>query len=56
MNYILAIDQGTTSTRCMVFDHTGQVVAHDQKEHQQIYSSPVGWNTIPWRFGPVSRN
>lgn len=42
MNYILAIDQGTTSTRCMVFDHTGQVVAHDQKEHQQIYPKP-GW-------------
>ena len=40
--YVAAIDQGTTSTRCMLFDHTGQVVAIDQKEHQQIYPQP-GW-------------
>ena len=40
--YIAAIDQGTTSTRCMLFDHAGQVVAIDQKEHQQIYPQP-GW-------------
>lgn len=40
--FIAAIDQGTTSTRCMIFDHAGSVVAVDQKEHQQIYSQP-GW-------------
>jgi glycerol kinase len=40
--YIAAIDQGTTSTRCMIFSHAGQVVAIDQKEHQQIYPQP-GW-------------
>ena len=40
--YVAAIDQGTTSTRCMLFDHAGQVVAIDQKEHQQIYPQP-GW-------------
>ena len=40
--YIAAIDQGTTSTRFMVFDHSGNVVAVDQKEHQQIYPKP-GW-------------
>jgi glycerol kinase len=40
--YIASIDQGTTSTRCMVFDHSGQVVAVAQKEHRQIYSQP-GW-------------
>jgi len=40
--YIAAIDQGTTSTRCMIFDHDGNVVAVDQKEHQQIYPKP-GW-------------
>jgi glycerol kinase len=42
MKFIAAIDQGTTSTRCMVFDHGGNVVAVDQKEHQQIYPKP-GW-------------
>ncbi|WP_031466950.1 glycerol kinase GlpK [Sciscionella sediminilitoris] len=41
-DYIAAIDQGTTSTRCMVFDHSGQVVAVDQKEHRQIFPE-AGW-------------
>jgi glycerol kinase len=40
--YAAAVDQGTTSTRFMVFDHGGQVVALNQKEHEQIYPKP-GW-------------
>ncbi len=40
--YVGALDQGTTSTRFMIFDHSGQVVAVDQKEHEQIYPKP-GW-------------
>jgi len=40
--YAAAIDQGTTSTRFMVFDHSGKVVAVEQKEHEQIYPKP-GW-------------
>lgn len=40
--YIGAIDQGTTSTRFMVFDGDGRVVNVAQKEHQQIYAKP-GW-------------
>jgi glycerol kinase len=40
--YAAAIDQGTTSTRFMIFDHSGKVVAVDQKEHEQIYPKP-GW-------------
>ncbi len=40
--YVAAIDQGTTSTRCMLFDHSGEVVTVSQKEHQQIYPQP-GW-------------
>jgi glycerol kinase len=40
--YVGALDQGTTSTRFMVFDHSGQVVSIDQKEHEQIYPKP-GW-------------
>jgi glycerol kinase len=40
--YIASIDQGTTSTRCMIFNHRGQVVAMAQKEHRQIYPRP-GW-------------
>jgi glycerol kinase len=41
-HYIAAIDQGTTSTRFMVFDRSGTLVAVDQKEHRQIYPQP-GW-------------
>ena len=40
--YIAAIDQGTTSTRCMVFDRTGRVISVEQREHQQIYPR-AGW-------------
>src|SRR5574341_245052 len=40
--FAAAIDQGTTSTRFMIFDHAGQVVAIDQKEHEQVYPKP-GW-------------
>ena len=41
-SYIGAIDQGTTSTRFMVFDRTGRIVSVAQKEHEQIYPKP-GW-------------
>jgi glycerol kinase len=40
--YILALDQGTTSSRAMVFDRNGNVVSVAQKEFQQIYPQP-GW-------------
>jgi glycerol kinase len=40
--YIAAIDQGTTSSRCIVFDVDGRIVAVDQKEHEQILPRP-GW-------------
>jgi glycerol kinase len=41
-DYVGAIDQGTTSTRFMVFSRSGQIVATAQKEHEQIYPQP-GW-------------
>jgi glycerol kinase len=41
-DYVGAVDQGTTSTRFMIFDHGGNIVAVDQKEHEQIYPQP-GW-------------
>jgi glycerol kinase len=40
--YAVALDQGTTSSRAMIFDHGGRVVAISQKEHEQIYPKP-GW-------------
>ena len=41
-DYIGAIDQGTTSTRFIIFDRAGAIVASAQKEHEQIYPQP-GW-------------
>lgn len=40
--YVAAIDQGTTSTRCMIFNHSGEPVGSYQLEHAQIYPKP-GW-------------
>jgi glycerol kinase len=41
-DYVLAIDQGTTSSRAIIFDHAGQIVATGQKEHRQIFPQ-AGW-------------
>jgi len=40
--YVAAIDQGTTSSRCMIFNHAGEPVGVHQMEHKQIYPKP-GW-------------
>src|SRR6266487_3134565 len=42
MKHILALDQGTTSSRAIVFDHSGSVVSSAQKEFRQIFPEP-GW-------------
>ena len=41
-DFVAAVDQGTTSTRFLVFDRAGRIVASAQREHQQIYPQP-GW-------------
>ncbi|HUN35117.1 MAG TPA: glycerol kinase GlpK [Trebonia sp.] len=40
--YVMAVDQGTTSTRCILFDHGGRLVAVAQREHKQYFPRP-GW-------------
>lgn len=42
MKYVLALDQGTTSSRAIVFDHAGQIRSIAQKEFRQIFPQP-GW-------------
>lgn len=42
MRYVGALDQGTTSTRFMIFDDSGAVISSDQREHRQIFPQP-GW-------------
>ncbi len=51
--YVAAIDQGTTSTRFIVFDADGRIVSVAQKEHQQIYPQP-GW--VEHDPGEIIRN
>ena len=40
--YVMSLDQGTTSSRCIIFDKTGKIVSSAQKEYTQIYPKP-GW-------------
>ena len=42
MKFVLSLDQGTTSSRAILFDHQGNSIATAQKEHQQIFPQP-GW-------------
>ena len=42
MKYLLALDQGTSSSRSIVFDLQGNIVAMEQAEFRQIYPQP-GW-------------
>jgi len=42
MKYVLALDQGTTSSRAIIFDHAGQIQSIAQKEFRQIFPQP-GW-------------
>ena len=39
-SYVGAIDQGTTSTRFIIFDRAGKIIAQAQREHEQIYPRP----------------
>jgi len=49
--YILSLDQGTTSSRAILFDHEQNIAAIEQKEFTQIYPHE-GWNMIQWKFFP----
>ena len=50
--YVLAIDQGTTSSRAILFSHQGNIITLAQKTFQQYFPKPVGWNMGPnKRFG-----
>ncbi|NCC63301.1 MAG: glycerol kinase [Spirochaetia bacterium] len=50
MKYVGALDQGTTSTRFIIFNEKGEIVASHQLEHQQIFPQP-GWvEHDPWEI------
>ena len=49
--YIMSIDQGTTSSRAILFDKAGKIVSVGQLEHEQISPRQAGLSTTPLRFG-----
>ena len=49
--YLLAVDQGTTSTRAVVYDAAGRAVGAASRELMQHYPRPAGWSTTPRKSG-----
>ena len=52
--YLVALDQGTTSSRAIVFDRSQQIVASAQKEFPQLYPQAGWWSTIRSNYTPAS--
>lgn len=51
MKYILSIDQGTTSSRAMVFDKNANIKGFAQKNLLKFIHNQVGWNMILQKYG-----
>lgn len=49
--YIVALDQGTTSSRAVLFDRNADIVDIAQREFTQIYPKPAGWSMTRWKSG-----
>lgn len=49
--YIMAIDQGTTSSRAIIFDKKGNKIGSSQKEFTQYFPNAGWWNIMPMKFG-----
>ena len=47
--YVLALDQGTTSSRSILFNHQGQIEATSQEEFEQIFQSIAASDPVMWR-------
>ena len=54
MNYIMALDAGTTSNRCILFNKAGEMCSVAQKEFTQYFPKPAGWSMTQTRSGPRS--
>lgn len=52
--YLVALDQGTTSSRAIVFDRSQQIVASAQKEFPSSTRRRAGWSTIRSNYTPAS--
>ena len=51
--YVMAFDAGTTSNRCILFNHSGQIMSVAQKEFRQYYPK-AGWVKLPGSAWPIS--
>ena len=51
--YIMALDQGTTSSRCILFDKSGRICSMAQKEFTQFFPGMAGWSTTPMEIWAV---
>ena len=55
MAFILSLDQGTTSSRALLFDEAGKIVGSAQREFEGLFPAPAGSNTGPATSGRVRR-
>ena len=51
--YVLALDQGTTSSRAIIFDRNGAIVSSSQHDLLKYILNQVGLNTILWKSGKL---
>lgn len=52
--YIMALDAGTTSNRCILFNEKGEMCSVAQKEFTQFFQSRAGWSMMQRKSGPHS--
>ena len=48
--YMIALDQGTTSSRAVIFNHNQEIVRIAQREYTSITRMKAGWSMTRWRF------
>ena len=52
--FVMALDAGTTSNRCILFDRRGNIRSVAQKEFTQYFRSRAGWSMTRMKSGPPS--
>ena len=52
--YLLALDQGTASSRAILFDREQHIVAQPRRNSPSTTPGRAGWSTTPWKSGPPS--
>jgi len=53
-DYIMALDAGTTSSRCILFNKKGEICSLPRKNLPSIFQNQAGWNMMQMRSGPPS--